>query len=100
MFVISVQNAYARDWLESRLSSTVVRILTGMMNRTVEVRFIVWQDQEAARETLRLRTRRPDEDGDNIFPINQRSEFPGYTFDNFVVGASNRLSPRRLSGGC
>ena len=43
-FVIGVPNAYARDWLQSRLSSTVVRLLTGILNRTVEVRFIVWQN--------------------------------------------------------
>ena len=42
-FMIGVQNAYARDWLQSRLSSTVTRLLTGIMNRTVEVRFDVWQ---------------------------------------------------------
>ena len=45
-FIIGVQNAYARDWLESRLSSTVTRLMTGVMNRTVEVRFTVWQQVE------------------------------------------------------
>ena len=44
-FVIGVPNAYARDWLHSRLSSTVRRLLTGIMNRTVSVRFIIWQDE-------------------------------------------------------
>ena len=43
-FIIGVQNAYARDWLQNRLLSTVTRLLTGIMNRTVEVRFIVWQN--------------------------------------------------------
>ena len=43
-FIIGVHNAYARDWLQSRLSSTVTRLLTGIMNRTVEVRFVVWQN--------------------------------------------------------
>ncbi len=43
-FIIGVQNAYARDWLDSRLSSTITRLLTGMMNRSVEIRFIVWQN--------------------------------------------------------
>ena len=43
-FIIGVSNAYARDWLQSRLSSTVTRLLTGIMNRTVEVRFVVWQN--------------------------------------------------------
>ena len=40
-FTIAVRNAYARDWLESRLSSTVKRLLTGIMNRSVEVAFVV-----------------------------------------------------------
>jgi hypothetical protein len=41
LFVIGVRNAYAREWLESRLSSSVTRLLTGIMNRSVDVRFIV-----------------------------------------------------------
>jgi len=87
-FVISVKNAYARDWLENRLSSTVARILTGMMNRTIEVRFIVWQDQV---------TERTDDVGvgsDEVEPaplVNQTLN-ARYTFENFVVGASNRLA--------
>jgi chromosomal replication initiator protein len=43
-FKIGVQNAYARDWLDSRLSSTVTRLLTGMMNRPQSVDFVVWQE--------------------------------------------------------
>ncbi len=89
MFVISVQNAYARDWLESRLSSTVIRILTGMMNRTVTVRFIVWQDREMGEGNgLELNQ---DEADKNLSPINQTLN-ARYTFENFVVGASNRLA--------
>lgn len=87
-FVIGVQNAYARDWLQSRLSSTVTRLLTGIMNRTVEVHFIVWQkeaeelqiaDYEEPAETTGYTTQ-------NI-TLNAK-----YSFDNFVVGASNRLA--------
>jgi chromosomal replication initiator protein len=48
-FIIGVKNAYARDWLESRLLSAVTRLLTGIMNRTVEVRFAVWQGSQAVR---------------------------------------------------
>ncbi len=40
---ISVRNTYARDWLESRLASTVSRLLIGIMNRTVTVDFVVSQ---------------------------------------------------------
>lgn len=38
-FVIHAHNAYNRDWLESRLTSTIVRLLTGICNRHVEVKF-------------------------------------------------------------
>ncbi|MGD8751675.1 MAG: DnaA N-terminal domain-containing protein [Anaerolineales bacterium] len=41
-FIIGLGNTFARDWLENRLSSTVSRLLTGMMNRSVETHFIVW----------------------------------------------------------
>ena len=39
LFTIGVRNAYARDWLESRLTSTVTRLLMGIMNR--DVSFVV-----------------------------------------------------------
>jgi hypothetical protein len=38
---IGVQNTYACEWLENRLSSTVSRLLTGMLNQQVEMRFVV-----------------------------------------------------------
>jgi chromosomal replication initiator protein len=83
-----VQNAYARDWLENRLASTVKRILTGIMNRTVEVRFSVWQNNNDVIET--------NEDESYTQPAtsftSNGSLNPRYTFENFVVGASNRLA--------
>jgi hypothetical protein len=43
--VISVRNAYACDWLESRLASTVSRLLIGIMDKPVDVRFVVGEDE-------------------------------------------------------
>jgi chromosomal replication initiation ATPase DnaA len=40
-FTIGVFNPYNREWLASRLTSTLVRLLTGIMNQTVEIEFIV-----------------------------------------------------------
>ena len=40
-FLIGASNAYARDWLESRLTSTVSRLLTGILNEPVKVQFVV-----------------------------------------------------------
>jgi chromosomal replication initiator protein len=86
-FIIGVQNAYARDWLESRLSSSITRLLTGIMNRTVEVSFTVWQDSVdsiAPNPDIVVPDPTPDIESPSL---NRR-----YNFSNFVVGASNRLA--------
>ncbi|NMB89177.1 MAG: chromosomal replication initiator protein DnaA [Chloroflexi bacterium] len=88
-FTVGVQNAYARDWLESRLSSTVMRILSGIMDCPQDVQFIVWQkDYENLDSEPMVSEEAPAEPEVRPNPsINYR-----YTFDNFVVGASNRLA--------
>ena len=40
-FQIGVHNAYARDWLDSRLKSTITKLLNGTMNRPVEITFVI-----------------------------------------------------------
>src|SRR5688572_28339856 len=43
---IGVRNSYARDWLESRLTSTINRLLIGILNLRVNVEFVVNQKNE------------------------------------------------------
>lgn len=103
VFVIGVPNAYARDWLESRLSSTVMRLLGGIMNRSVEVRFIVWQGNGEGEK--QAEAPKEKEEGEppihaergkeaSVWAAEDRAPtfFSRYTFENFVVGASNRLA--------
>jgi chromosomal replication initiator protein len=97
--VIGVKNAYARDWLESRLSSTVTRMLTGIMNRTVQVNFIVWQDSDERPAATLTDSNNAENNDDSFLPSDpeiteSRAKTIGsrYTFDNFIVGASNRLA--------
>ncbi len=93
VFTIGVTNAYARDWLESRLTATITRILSGYIEETQKVEFVVWhkdyQQEEQPREsvpTLNLNQVLPA-------PIPPASALNSkYNFDNFVVGASNRLA--------
>jgi chromosomal replication initiator protein len=89
-FIIGVQNAYARDWLESRLSSTIVRLLAGIMNRTVEVRFVVWQNQEGTGQSEVPEPSPAAEEESN--EVDSPTLNSRYSFSNFVVGASNRLA--------
>jgi len=49
-FSIGVRNSYAREWLESRLTSTVTRMLMGIMNQEVSVTFVV--DEPALDEEI------------------------------------------------
>ena len=89
-FHIVVQNAYARDWLESRLTSTVVRLLSGIMNCPQQVVFLLQHgdaDQQPASEEL------PDTSTTNLKTQNGNQALNArYTFENFVVGPNNRLA--------
>jgi hypothetical protein len=47
IFTIKSQTQHASDWLESRVSSTICRLLMGICNRVVQVKFIVSVETEA-----------------------------------------------------
>ncbi len=96
IFTIGVQNAYARDWLEKRLTSSICRILGGLMEGPQKVEFIVHHKEydeqpvevtEPATHPLSFTTPVPTPAQVTGTPFNSR-----YTFDNFVVGSSNRLA--------
>jgi len=96
---VGVGNAYARDWLENRLASTVNRLLVGIMNSTVDVNFVVngnetglgVEDASPSRpETFDLTQDRPAFASDQS-PRNL-SINPRYVFDTYVVGSGNRLA--------
>lgn len=90
VFIIGVRNAYARDWLESRLSSTVTRTLTGMLDRPVTVRFIVNHGEV---EPVEAESQEESTAASSLpRPAGSTSINGRYSFDSFVVGPSNRLA--------
>jgi len=89
IFHVGVRNAYACDWLESRLKSTMVSKLAGMMARPAEIEFKVWSAPAfVEEETPTILQRKISHDNPTLdTKINSR-----YRFDNFIVGANNRLA--------
>jgi len=93
-FTIGVRNAYARDWLESRLSSTATRLLMGIMNQDVDIQFVVSSEGEHTR-LIENSTQANLTKEDYEIPASRphsNTLNPRYTFDNFIIGANNRLA--------
>ncbi len=92
VMTVGVRNAYARDWLDSRLSNTVSRLLVGIMDANVAVNFVVEGEEE--RETPGAAEQA--EVMNDAAPMGARARNmslnPRYIFDTFVVGAGNRLA--------
>ena len=94
IITVGVRNAYARDWLESRLATTVSRLLIGILNSNVAVEFVVSQanetdshtdpDVERVASSIEITTPEPKP---RHVTLN-----PRYTFDTYVVGSGNRLA--------
>jgi chromosomal replication initiator protein len=104
--IVGASNSWGRDWLESRYSGLLSASLTQVAGRPVSVRFVVRGDEGSVGQT-----RSDDEDshtGQVLEPVvipsveivetqrvkeategafNQR-----YTFETFVMGASNRFA--------
>ncbi|HEY2981786.1 MAG TPA: chromosomal replication initiator protein DnaA [Anaerolineales bacterium] len=97
LLTVSVHNAYARDWLESRLASTINRLLIGILNANVSVHFVVSQSDESASEAdASTAGQRPEAGSIEIETDGVRARNsslnPRYTFETYVVGSGNRLA--------
>jgi len=88
-FALGAGNAYACDWLESRLKSTVVNKLSGMMARNVQVDFKVYAPPQVDLEAETVSIPKPEPVEKDLYDTHLN---PKYRFDNFVVGSANRLT--------
>ncbi len=87
-FIIGVHNTYAKEWLENRLLTIIKRTLIGLMNRTVEVKFVVRPKREDPWPSTVLMESTPplEASPSELLLVAQ------YTFETFIVGGSNRLA--------
>lgn len=94
-FVIGVKNGYAKDWLESRLLATIKRTLARLVGKTVQVQFVVWDEQALHQDdvTLLAPLAQPSSTAPTSPTVSAPANLnPRYTFENFVVGPANRLA--------
>ena len=90
VFVIGVPNVFIAEWLRSRLHSLIKRTLTSIIGQSVDVQFAIRTPNQ---ELQPVASRQAD--GGTSTRMKEPTAFrlnPRYTFDNFVVGESNRLA--------
>jgi chromosomal replication initiator protein len=90
ILTVGVRNAYARDWLDNRLASTVDRLLVGILNSSACVDFVVMQEDQI--ESSELGSAENVSGDASEPPVRNSTLNPRYTFETFVVGAGNRLA--------
>lgn len=88
--VLSVQSPFARDWVENRLKGDISDVLTELLGATIALRFVVAAEPATAQEpeyALPAPGRPPQNEDIRHGNLN-----PRYTFEEFVVGNSNRFA--------
>ncbi len=90
VFVVGTPSAFVAEWLTKRLHSLVRKTLSSVLGSETDVEFIV-QDKAPAPRAPQLRTALAD-GGAVAPPRAEHCSNSRFTFDNFVVGACNRLA--------
>lgn len=89
IFVVGVPNMFVAEWLSKHLYSLVKKTLTNITGRDVQVQFIVHGQDKLQASPLAYSNQT---DGGTSSKATRYRFNPRYTFDNFVVGDSNRLA--------
>lgn len=100
VFVVGVQNEFARSWLEERYSQRLSAALRQVVGSEMSVRIVVDHDSPSSAEPVAEASPEPIPDSASRMeeiPSGARatapSDFnPKYTFDSFVVGESNAFA--------
>jgi len=87
---LTVQNAFAKDWAENRLKSTILGTLNEVIGGSMNVRFVIDEapvDPSAGQTAQVQVAQQPVVDDFRQTGLTDR-----YTFEQFVVGATNRFA--------
>ena len=95
--VVSIENPLTKGWLETKCRGLVARTLQDLMGRPVDVQFAIRRQPSAPTPALELQAPVNVPKGRRSPAARSRSQpdrggSARFTFDNFVVGAGNRLA--------
>lgn len=88
-FVVTVPNAYAKDWIDRHLLSSMTQTLSRIFRRESEIQIIVWNPVE---EDIEPVLQSPQDEFSTLDEDTLRGLNPAYTFDQFVIGEANRYA--------
>ena len=89
LFVVGTPSAFVAEWLTKRLHSLVRKTLTSVTGSETDVQFVV-HDLTPAHHRPQLSSALAD--GGAVAPAPVETNNARFTFENFVVGACNRLA--------
>ncbi len=110
--IVGVHSPYAKEWLENRLNTTIQRTVTGIVGKSVEMRYVVKDNKSSQRDEIdpgllhdahrvdyEPRVEEEPPTAPRAAPqndeLNTRTPAllnPKYTFETFIVGKSNQLA--------
>lgn len=97
-FVVTVPNAYARDWIERHLLAAMNQTISSIFQRECEIQVIVWNpaaERKASTDADAPLFAYPTEAEPLDAPRGQQlgeTLNPAYTLDLFITGESNRYA--------
>ena len=86
-FLVGVPNIFVAEWLSKRLYPLVRKTLIDIIDKDVDVKFVVHNREQLPASPLARQT-----DGGTSSKATQHRFNPKYTFDNLVVSDFNRLA--------
>lgn len=93
-FVVTVPNAYTKDWIERHLQASLNQTLTRIFRKPADIQLLVWnpvdEKDDAGGPLLEFDVHAAESSAPTGTPLHGLN--PAYTFDQYVIGDSNRYA--------
>src|SRR3989344_288640 len=94
--VVSVPNAFAKEWLEKKYHKSIVRALRGQANSIRSVGYLISSQKDFEKQHVKPNSKAALNEEQlefKEFSVDRETNLnPKYTFDTFIVGSFNELA--------